>query len=696
MVTGRRLGAAVLLAALVLLEGFFGLQPGHVAATAAATTTAAITGTVYDDIDVPAGAVLPYGLALVSDATITVAGSPDVAQTNSLGQFQTPALAVTAPFSLYTVEVSAPGFGSWTLSDAAVMADGLNLTVLLTSSDQSLTDSIAQLAPAGSLGTGTTGSSITPSSTSGCGGYFSNDTPPPTIRVFMTATDTIDTYNFRFYVEHVLPFEWYTTWPINALRAGAVAVEDYGWYWVNYWKGGSYNGQCYNVDDTKDYQVFNPCCDYASSDQATSDIWGWRYRNSSYAVFETSYSGADTNQVCGDGANGTMMQQWGTDACAQQGMLWRDILTTYYYPGTTFARTAGGHYYVAADGTGDYWAFLKGRYVQEVDNPPVQAYADAGPLYGAWQSCSSCTWSSWNSLSGSWPGDAVAVQDFAGQLQVFAVGNSNALYEDEQLCAGGCDSWSGWVSMGGSWPGAPAAVKDGSGDVNVFAVGNGRNLDWSRMTCRDCGWTSWTSLGGSWPYDPVATVNSKGNVVLLMVGTSQQLYEDIESSPTCASASCWSGWIALGGSWPGDPSVATNQDGRLEVFGVGKDKAIWHASEQTAGCGCWSAWTSLGGSWPSYPAVAQDGAGRLEVLAVGTSGQIYDSSQTCSGCGSWSGWTALGGNWPGDATVGVNPAGQLEVFSVGTSGYLYLKQQQCQGGCWPSQWTSLGGNWPLP
>ena len=31
MVMGRRLGAAVLLAALVLLEGFFGLQPGHVA-----------------------------------------------------------------------------------------------------------------------------------------------------------------------------------------------------------------------------------------------------------------------------------------------------------------------------------------------------------------------------------------------------------------------------------------------------------------------------------------------------------------------------------------------------------------------------------------------------------------------------------------------------------------------------------------
>ena len=46
------------------------------------------------------------------------------------------------------MEVSAPSFGSWTLCDAAVMADGLNLTVLLTSSDQSLTDTIAQLAPA--------------------------------------------------------------------------------------------------------------------------------------------------------------------------------------------------------------------------------------------------------------------------------------------------------------------------------------------------------------------------------------------------------------------------------------------------------------------------------------------------------------------------------------------------------------------
>ena len=74
---GRRLGAAVLLAALMLLASLFGLQPGHVAAT---TTTAAITGTVYNDINVPAGAVLPKGLDPVSDATITVAGTQDVAQ----------------------------------------------------------------------------------------------------------------------------------------------------------------------------------------------------------------------------------------------------------------------------------------------------------------------------------------------------------------------------------------------------------------------------------------------------------------------------------------------------------------------------------------------------------------------------------------------------------------------------------------
>ena len=48
----------------------------------------------------------------------------------------------------------------------------------------------------------------------------------------------------------------------------------------------------------------------------------------------------------------------------------------------------------------------------------------------------------------------------------------------------------------------------------------------------------------------------------------------------------WSGWHSLGGDVR-QPSVATNADGRLEVFAVGGDDALWH-TWQTAPNNGWA------------------------------------------------------------------------------------------------------------
>jgi hypothetical protein len=44
-----------------------------------------------------------------------------------------------------------------------------------------------------------------------------------------------------------------------------------------------------------------------------------------------------------------------------------------------------------------------------------------------------------------------------------------------------------------------------------------------------------------------------------------------------------------------DPSLALNSDGRLEVFALGLDGALWHIWQDAAHSGPWSAWASLGG-----------------------------------------------------------------------------------------------------
>ena len=74
-----------------------------------------------------------------------------------------------------------------------------------------------------------------------CTGYSSQSTPPSTIRVRRhnsngTATG-VATVPFVQYVENVLPHEWIASWNAEALKAGAVAVKSYGWYWVTHYGG---------------------------------------------------------------------------------------------------------------------------------------------------------------------------------------------------------------------------------------------------------------------------------------------------------------------------------------------------------------------------------------------------------------------------------------------------------------------------
>ena len=63
-------------------------------------------------------------------------------------------------------------------------------------------------------------------------------------------------------------------------------------------------------------------------------------------------------------------------------------------------------------------------------------------------------------------------------------------------------------------------------------------------------------------------------------------------------------------------SAACNSDGRLEVFGVGTDHAVWHNWQTVAHAGPWSGWASLGGVVTSDPSVFENSDGRLEVFAA--------------------------------------------------------------------------------
>ena len=79
---------------------------------------------------------------------------------------------------------------------------------------------------------------------------------------------------FETWVENVLASEWIPSWGPDSLAAGAMAARPYAWYFVKNWpRQGTYNGACYNVDDSTNYQRYVPGVTFDSTITAALATW---------------------------------------------------------------------------------------------------------------------------------------------------------------------------------------------------------------------------------------------------------------------------------------------------------------------------------------------------------------------------------------------------------------------------------------
>ncbi len=143
--------------------------------------------------------------------------------------------------------------------------------------------------------------------------------------------------------------------------------------------------------------------------------------------------------------------------------------------------------------------------------------------------------------------------------------------------------------------------------------------------------------------------------------------------------------------------VGKNADGRLEIFALGDDNALWHIWQVTPNDG-WSEWKTLGTpardtSLTDQFTVGRNKDGRQEVFAVGNEGSVWQVWQTAPN-GGWSDWEELGEPLVGirrsdRITVGSNEDGRQELFVIGRDDALFHIWQVAPNAGW-SDWKSLG------
>ncbi|WP_165978448.1 SpoIID/LytB domain-containing protein [Actinomadura darangshiensis] len=161
----------------------------------------------------------------------------------------------------------------------------------------------------------------------GCKTDGTNSKLPSTILVYRVSLNRVDRVTFKTYVKNVLPNEWVTSWPKESLKAGAMAVKSYGWYWALHSTRKTSDGRCFDVYDNTSSQVYKPGSAVASTSSAVDATWGTRMTRSG-KILQAHY--CSTTTACGGWVTGDWMSQYGSRDKANAGQKYSTILKAYY------------------------------------------------------------------------------------------------------------------------------------------------------------------------------------------------------------------------------------------------------------------------------------------------------------------------------------------------------------------------------
>ncbi|HET7676857.1 MAG TPA: FG-GAP-like repeat-containing protein [Candidatus Limnocylindrales bacterium] len=188
-----------------------------------------------------------------------------------------------------------------------------------------------------------------------CTGWRSELRPPTKIRVLRTygpAAGKVQAVPFLAYVQNVMAWEWPSSYPLETLKAGAVAIKQFAWYYAMHWRGKSAaNGACYDVSDTSVDQIYRPETRSAASSHklAVSRTWPVSLRKSG-RFFLTGYRpGAWVG--CGADRDGWRLYQHSARECGRKGWAYEAILRAYYEP--YLSVVSPGEHQVAGSSLGD-------------------------------------------------------------------------------------------------------------------------------------------------------------------------------------------------------------------------------------------------------------------------------------------------------------------------------------------------------
>lgn len=254
-----------------------------------------------------------------------------------------------------------------------------------------------------------------------------------------------------------------------------------------------------------------------------------------------------------------------------------------------------------------------------------------------------------------------------------------------------------WYSLGSVLTSPPAVGTNQDGRLQVFARGMDNRVWYlyhrAANVPNNC--SGWEQLPGDQTFrGPVAVVkNNWQKLEIFGLGRDNAIWHRWQNEPNARDASHWSSWSSLGqaaAGMQGDPTACLNWDNRIEVFAVASDNQVYHIWQRwfDAFGAPWSGWEALPGQrFSGRVAAATDAAGRMHVAARALDSSVWVNYQVTRG-GGWSGWVPFNGQVQGDVTLAKNIDGRLELFAHGMDNRVWHRWQTAPNGNW-SDWQPL-------
>ena len=326
----------------------------------------------------------------------------------------------------------------------------------------------------------------------------------------------------------------------------------------------------------------------------------------------------------------------------------------------------------------------------------VFALAGDGTAWHAWQQ----TGDSWN--KGWWPlyprekqfnNLAVGAND-DGRLEIFGVAHDSSPWHAWQTDPNG--NWNEWEPFHSPsdtrWRKmVVGSNEDGRLEVFALAADGSPWATWQQRAAGAPPWhdwvqvSAWVDLSVTGKFEDLAvSSNQDGRLELFGLTEHGKIWHTWQYLPNNPP---WCGWVELN---PGadrqwqEIATTVNQDGRLELFSIDGEGKVWHAWQQReANKPPWSEWEGLQFGFQKalefkklLATSNQDG--RLELLGVSsTSGSVWRTRQKEPN-GSWNFWQRLFKHTDHyhSLAVGPRPGLGLEIFGLAGDGTMWHTWQK--------------------